>query len=635
MVVFKIKIGIIALFAAVLFAVPAMATTYYVDGENGSDSADGTSWDTARKTIAKGLALASEVGDEVVIAAGTYSITASMGPSANGVTVRGATGKAADVILDGGGTKRIFNTSKTDCVFRDFTIQNAYGDAQYNTSAAAFRIVSNNKPFDDATTLSNIVVKFCSAVKHKASNGTYPASVATLGNNVRLLDCAFIANTNVFAFGAVYLGTNAVVRGCRFEGNVLDDGGESSSYEFQGGAFYAGKGLSVSGCAFVGNRVTGARPFGGAVATSATAGTYSFEDCVFSNNVVETAGTYLESLTYGNCAGGGAVASRYMSTATATTNTFTRCVFSGNVATATGEDDGDIVTRRRRTRGGAILGASSRVDCIDCSFLGNSSSSGGSAIQIGGWFGGGGNQHTPGSGSFIDRCEFRANVVGSFDRIAEGDGSADNSGTLLGYGTDMTVRNCLFACNTNWYGCAAVASVSSSSTGVTFDNLTVVGNAGLHNVAVSDKSHSSYGIALRPSSSELGNRLSNCISVGNHNATNSSVKIWYGGDENDFSNYSEKMNVSNCYFQYSRLTANAEKGIQKGSDPGFTDAANGDYTLLKTSACRNAGANQSWMAGAKDLAGKKRINERDGSVVDLGCYEWYSPNPAGLSIFVR
>ena len=69
----------------------------------------------------------------------------------------------------------------------------------------------------------------------------------------------------------------------------------------------------------------------------------------------------------------------------------------------------------------------------------------------------------------------------------------------------------------------------------------------------------------------------------------------------------------------------------------FTDAANGDYTTVKKSPARNAGVNHDWMASAADFTGKARINADDGSIVDIGCHEWYNPNPPtpGLIIVVR
>jgi hypothetical protein len=54
------------------------------------------------------------------------------------------------------------------------------------------------------------------------------------------------------------------------------------------------------------------------------------------------------------------------------------------------------------------------------------------------------------------------------------------------------------------------------------------------------------------------------------------------------------------------------------ADPLFTDAANGDYTLLPYSPCINAG-NSSYVTTEADLAGNVRIF---GAAVDIGAYEY-------------
>ncbi len=53
-------------------------------------------------------------------------------------------------------------------------------------------------------------------------------------------------------------------------------------------------------------------------------------------------------------------------------------------------------------------------------------------------------------------------------------------------------------------------------------------------------------------------------------------------------------------------------------DPGFTDAANGDFTLSVASMCRNSGTNLFWMPDGIDLAGSPRII---GERVDMGALE--------------
>ena len=63
--------------------------------------------------------------------------------------------------------------------------------------------------------------------------------------------------------------------------------------------------------------------------------------------------------------------------------------------------------------------------------------------------------------------------------------------------------------------------------------------------------------------------------------------------------------------------------VYKG-DPGFVDAANGDYRLAAGSPCIDAGDN-SYVTGDKDLAGNARIAN---GTVDIGCYE-YGATPTG------
>ena len=57
------------------------------------------------------------------------------------------------------------------------------------------------------------------------------------------------------------------------------------------------------------------------------------------------------------------------------------------------------------------------------------------------------------------------------------------------------------------------------------------------------------------------------------------------------------------------------------ADPGFTNAASADFTLLETSSLVDAGENTK-AQGIEDLAGNARIS---GTTVDIGCYEYQYP----------
>jgi len=63
-------------------------------------------------------------------------------------------------------------------------------------------------------------------------------------------------------------------------------------------------------------------------------------------------------------------------------------------------------------------------------------------------------------------------------------------------------------------------------------------------------------------------------------------------------------------------------------DPLFVNAPLGDFRLLESSPCIDAGTNLPWMAGALDLDGNPRIHD---GTVDMGCYE-FIPEPCGMAV---
>ncbi|MBN1670962.1 MAG: PKD domain-containing protein [Kiritimatiellae bacterium] len=87
-----------------------------------------------------------------------------------------------------------------------------------------------------------------------------------------------------------------------------------------------------------------------------------------------------------------------------------------------------------------------------------------------------------------------------------------------------------------------------------------------------------------------------------------------GGTGTEFYNSRSGMSYVHCC-----STTNVTGTANIVSDPGFRDAAAGDFRLLADSVCVDSGTNDAWMAGAEDLAGNTRIVNQS---VDIGAYEY-------------
>ena len=82
----------------ILMAFTAMVnatTTYYVDGSKADDTGNGQSWATAKKTFSAASALATVVGDNIFVKAGTYNYS-------NGTSATGAFTTAPNINIYGG-----------------------------------------------------------------------------------------------------------------------------------------------------------------------------------------------------------------------------------------------------------------------------------------------------------------------------------------------------------------------------------------------------------------------------------------------------------------------------------------------------------------------------------------------------
>jgi hypothetical protein len=177
-----------------LIAVPASATTWYVDWSGGGDFF----------TIAEGLGAAAD-GDTVIVASGTYADYAMAMPS--GVALLSETGDPADAVIDAG----------------------YYGQIMYCIDA------------DDNTVIRGFTFS------HGFAYGSDGAALSMTGSYVTVEDCVFYQSETYFASGGAVSvsGGNPAFLGCRFEANVSDD--------FGGGMYVNDSSPTITHCSFLNN----------------------------------------------------------------------------------------------------------------------------------------------------------------------------------------------------------------------------------------------------------------------------------------------------------------------------------------------------------------------------------------------
>ena len=185
-------------------------------------------------------------------------------------------------------------------------------------------------------------------------------------------------------------------------------------------------------------------------------------------------------------------------------------------------------------------------------------------------------------GGTLDRCRVVRNLTNN-----------DTYGEGVEFWTGGVMRNCLVADNTNKSNHASGVYARSGST---VENCTIANNVilGATGVAGVDGTVGPFR---------------NCIIYGNRNASGVSET------------------VARTYDNCASTVALSGSGNIVVTGMDFADPAAGDYRVMSGSTI-DAGAVQSWMAGATDLAGNPRII---GETPDMGCYE-YRPGALRASV---
>ena len=426
-----------------------LAATYYVKPD-GSDSAAGTSWETALKTPTKGFAKIHNNGvkDTLIIAQGHYLLSDAC--ACNGQTtgdeVRGETGNPEDVILDGQGAHEVMRLAG-DILVHGLTITNGTNNGRSNY-ASGVRIGSSNSAGSTVSVVSNCVIAGCynaytnghgrlGGAAFVFSDGRLVnsvvrgneavwrgAGVTLIGlaaeargcvieqnistndgaagvwgsmnetwqdrNAGRLVDCVVQTNTGNFSTGVTYV---RYAEGCTIRGNVILEDTHSAS----AGTFGGTSGYMVTNCTFEGN----CNPGGWAAVNANHTGT--FVDTRFIGNV--SGGKTHNSSGYG--AGGLLVSGQNR------TVTLDRCVFAGNVV------------EKSTFTGGGIQVLFGTADVTDCVISNNTAwRGGGIAVNTNGTLRmrgtllrdnrattGGGIVLESGAKAYLDGCTFDANAA--------------------------------------------------------------------------------------------------------------------------------------------------------------------------------------------------------------------------------
>lgn len=275
----------------------------------------------------------------------------------------------------------------------------------------------------------------------------------------------------------------------------------------------------------------------------------------------------------------------------------TNCVFRDLNCTRTGAGDGN-------GKGVAL----SKGTITDCTFTRiNSYSAGGATLQGG-----------------VIRIE-----GGLADRLVVQDCADVNTCAPGGRGDIVAVYGSGVLRNSLITGCTSLADspvyvgvAAGGNPEVTIsgqiESCTIVGN---HNLQTSAGDYRQSVVAV------YGGRLLNSIVVDNRSSFSGSVSnLWIGGKSE------VTYTLVNDRDPSFATPMNHNVVISESGADVFRRPDDGDYRLKAKSPAIDAGQEFAWMVNALDLAGKPRSV---GKAPDIGCYEYASAVPFGITVFVQ
>ncbi len=240
-------------------APPALASTWYVDGVNGSDSNSCKTATTACQTIGHAISLALS-GDAIKIAASTYSENLNI---ASNLKLEGAS--AATTIIDGGQAGRVFTIADTGAkvglsklTMRNGLASGGGGILNWGTLTVSQCVLSGNIASSETSAVGGAIL----------NSGTLTITQSTLTAN---------SGASLYIYGgAVYSSGKLTITSSTLSGNTL-----YATVGGGGGAIYSGTGsTSITNSTISGNTASGSG--GGGLYVSG--GTAKIASSTFSGN---------------------------------------------------------------------------------------------------------------------------------------------------------------------------------------------------------------------------------------------------------------------------------------------------------------------------------------------------------------
>ncbi len=252
---------------------------------------------------------------------------------------------------------------------------------------------------------------------------------------------------------------------------------------------------------------------------------------------------------------------------------------------------------------------------------------------------------TSGNGNAATRCIFLTNgamlvgftLTNGHTRTDDISGSSRGGGVYCdSYGVDGFVSNCVFNANSAYgMGGGAYYPRLGSGTYGTLNNCVFTGNTARNGGGAFTCFLTNC--TLTGNTATYGGGASSCTL---NNCTLTGNTATYGGGTSSctLNNCIVYFNTASGYYNniysgtatFTCTTPDPGGAGNTTNDPGFVNAAAGNYRLLSNSPCINAGTNQPWMVGTTDLDGNPRIVN---ATVDIGAYEYQYANMPPLALF--